>query len=365
MIDVARPMIDEEEINAAIDVLKSGHYTSGKINEEFEKEFATYTDSEYAVSCNSGTAALHMALLAFGIGSGDEVIVPSISFFATASAVLMVNAEPVFCEVNEYGLMTAEAVENCITEKTKAIIPVHLYGFPCDMDSIMGVAERYNLYVIEDCAQAHGAIYKGQKVGSIGDAGCFSFFATKNMTTIEGGMVTTFNRGISDKCRLYRSHGMINRDEHVLLGYNYRMNELSAAIGRIQLRKLNDFNRKRWENSIYIYNRLSNIQKNIISFPKVPSSCYSVYFWCPVYTNQAFIMDKLKSRLKKEEIGFRCRYNVPMYKQPIFRNKYKNVNNPVAESFCRNVIGLPNYPGLTKEELNRVAEVLEDFIENG
>jgi dTDP-4-amino-4,6-dideoxygalactose transaminase len=354
-------MINNEEINEAIKVLKSGNYTSGEINKKFEEEFAEYIDCAYAVSCNSGTAALHMALLAIGIGPGDEVIVPSISFFATVSPVMMVGAEPSFCDVNSHGLMAASKIEECITEKTKAIIPVRLHGMPCDMDSIMDLAEKYDLYVIEDCAQAHGAMYKGQRVGNIGDVGCFSFFATKNMTTIEGGMVTTYNKKISDKCKLYRSHGMVDRDNHAVLGYNYRMSELNAAIGRVQLRRLDSFNLKRKENSIYIYNRLSKIDSMVLKFPLVPSYINHVYFWCPVYTTTDHVMDNLKKRLTENGIGFRCRYSLPMYKQPIFKNKYKHITHPTAEKFCKTVIGLPNYPGLNEDELNDICGVMEAF----
>ena len=358
MIHVARPNIDDQEVNAAIEVLKSGNYTSGSINGKFEEEFAKYCDTDFAASCNSGTAAIHMVLLALGIGPGDEVIVPSISFFATVSPILMVGAEPVFCDVELYGNMSANSAETYITEKTKAIIPVHLHGRPCNMTEIMQLARRYNLFVIEDCAQAHGAEFQNRKVGSFGDAGCFSFFATKNMTTIEGGMVTTNNPRIDEMCRLYRSHGMINRDEHAVLGYNYRLNELSAAIGRIQLKKLDDFNKKRRENSLTIYNM---VKKESLKFPRVQPIYNHVYFWCPVYTEAAWVMDMLKSHLKRNGIGFRSRYSVPMYKQPIFKNKYYNVKNRVAETFCKNVIGMPNHPGITKDELDKVISVMEAF----
>lgn len=371
MIPVAKPLIDQEEIDAAVAVLKSGMYSSGEEVKQFEKEFSVYNGVKYSVSCNSGTAAIHMALLALGVGPGDEVIVPSVSFFATVSPIMMVGAEPVFCEVSQRGLMEAKNFGGLITEKTKAIIPVHLHGHPCNMDEIMAVAKKYNLYVVEDCAQAHGAKFKDQKVGSFGDVGCFSFFATKNITTIEGGMITTNNEYIAEQCNMYRSHGMIDRDTHSVLGYNYRMNELSGAIGRVQLKKLDRFNEIRRQNSSMIYNGLFNNEELVprdahhfkwLQHKKDEKDCYNVYFWCPIFAGSTHAMNDFKTFLRKEKVGFRCRYTSPMYEQPIFKNKYAHIDYTNARNFCGSVIGLPNHQGMSTDDITHLVSILLKYF---
>jgi len=323
MIKVAIPAIDQEEIDAAIKVLKSGNYTSGPIVEKFEEEFAKYIGTEYAVACNSGTAALHMALLCLGIGPGDEVIVPSMSFFATASAVMMTGAEPIFCDVDPYANLCPIDLEYRISAKTKAIIPVHYFGMPCQINRILDIATKYNIHVIEDCAQAHGAMVEDKKVGSFGIANCFSFFATKNMTTIEGGIITTDNRYVYEQCKLIRSHGMPDRDNHSILGYNYRMNEIFAAIGRKQLAKLDDLNDSRIINSQYLHKNINSIQK-LYKDEDVfqPSINKCVYFWFPVVASSVPHAKLFMKKLKDNEIEFRYRYEKPLYQQPIFRGRY-------------------------------------------
>lgn len=363
MIKVATPIVGEEEINAVVQVLKSGNYTSSQNVEQFEKDFANYVNTKYAVACNSGTAALHMALLSLKISQGDEIIVPSMTFFATISAVLMVGATPIFSDIDYNGNIDVHKVEGLITDKTKAIIPVHYFGMPCNIETIMKISKQYNLYIIEDCAQAHGASVKGKKVGSFGHVNCFSFFATKNMTTIEGGIITTNNPYIYDQCNLYRSHGMTDRDTHTILGYNYRMNEISGAIGKIQLKKLDLLNKRRIEISHRLY---EGCKSNIFFSPLYGDSIYNenikcVFFWFPIVFREKELTQKFLKFLKKNDIEYRFRYNNPLYNQPIFKNGYKNTFLPMAEMLSGCVVGLPNHPNLTNKEVDFVIKTVTTF----
>ena len=358
MIKVAEPYIEQDEIDAAVQVLLSGNYISGKEVAAFEEEFARYVGTKYAIACNSGTAALHMVLKSLGIGPGDRIIVPDMSFFATASAVLMTGAVVDFADVDSNCNISAGSIRDLIKPNTKAIIPVHLYGMPCDMIDIMKVAEEYNLFVIEDCAQAHGAEYRGKKVGSFGIANCFSFFATKNMTTIEGGIITTDEKYVHKACNLLRSHGMIDRNTHTVLGYNYRMTEVNAAIGRIQLGKLGMLNAKRINNSNYLTKGLhSKYIKPFLKFD--PGIKKPVYFWFPVEVS--FAIDKVMEILRENGIGFRHRYYKPLHTQPLFRGAYDHVKNSISEYYSARVLGLPNHPGLTKNDLDVVLDVINRY----
>jgi len=355
MIPVANPVISNEEINSVIEVLKSGQYTSGRLVEKFEKEFAEYIGTRYAVACNSCTAALHMVYSVLGLDEYATFITTPMTFFSTISAGLMCRSYPTFVDVNWRCNIDSSLIENEINEDTSIIVPVHFYGHPCNMDEIMKISKKYNIPVVEDCAQAHGAEYNGRKVGSFGIAGCFSFFATKNMTTIEGGMVTTDNFEIYSKCKQLRSHGMTDRNTHLFLGYNYRMSEVNAAIGRAQLKKLDKLNEKRIANSIYLQ---ENIRNPFIQIFYSDQNVKDVYFWQPVFTNKP--MEFMKW-LKDNKIGFRHRYWEPLYKQPIFKGRYKKLNLENAEKLSGKVFGLPNYPGLEKDELLKVVEIINDF----
>jgi dTDP-4-amino-4,6-dideoxygalactose transaminase len=362
MIKVATPMLGDEEYEVAVEVLKSGMYTSGKRVRAFEEAFAKYIGVKYAVACNSGTAALHMALLALqDKDEYAEVIVPPMSFFATISSVIMSGMVPHFVDVKPDCNIDEDQIEDAINMHTKAIMPVHFFGKPCDMEKIMKIARRHQLDVIEDCAQAHGAHLQGKKVGSFGTCGCFSFFATKNMTTIEGGMITTDRSDVYEKCLLLRSHGMTDRDTHSVIGYNYRMNELSGAIGLIQLNKLDGLNDKRISNSQYLFANIYNsfgcgelIDEQIVDG--------HVYFWYPVRARYSVNASAVfKDYLKDNGIGFRQRYIEPLNKQPVLKGRYSHYRMPVAERMSGNVIGLPNHPGMTQDELDRVVEVVNSY----
>ncbi len=248
MIKLAKPQITEEMKKAAQEVLESGVFVNGPRTERFEKEFAKYCGVGHAVGVGSGTDALHLAVLALGIGKGDEVIVPANTFVSTAFAVKHAGAKVVYADVDETYNIAPSDIEKKITEKTKAIMPVHMYGQACDMGEIMEIAQENKLRVIEDACQAHGAEYKGKKTGSIGDIGCFSFYPSKNMTVAgEGGMATTNDKGIAEKIRELSNYGQAKKNLHTSMGYNSRLSEISAAIGLEQLKRLDGWNKRRRE----------------------------------------------------------------------------------------------------------------------
>ena len=274
-IPVARPVIGPDEVATVSDVLMSGMLAQGEKVAEFEQKFAAYCGTAHAVAVNNGTAALHAALLAAGIGPGDEVIVPAFSFIATATTVSMCGAKPVFADVDEQTFnIRPEQVSERITPKTKAVIGVHLFGQPFDVGPVQEICEAHSLQLIEDAAQAHGALYHGVKVGNFGRFGCFSFYATKNMITGEGGMVTTSDKPLTDRLRLIINHGQSEKYLHTVLGYNYRMTDIAAAIGIVQLKKLDKFNLRRRKNAEYYEANLS--AKGLIR-PKVADGVQHVY----------------------------------------------------------------------------------------
>jgi len=364
-IKVAIPIINEEEVQAVRNVLLSGYYTSGPKVAEFEKKFAEYIGTKYAVAVNSGTAALHLGLAALGIKSGDEVIVPAMTFFATASAVVHQGGTPVFCDVDKNYCMDPTDLKARITERTKAIIPVHLYGYAANMQELLKIAKKHNLKVIEDCAQGIGTEIDGKKVGQFGDCNAFSFFATKNMTTGEGGIITTNNEEIAKMAKILRSHGMTNRNDHEYIGYNYRMSEINAAIGLIQLEKLPEMNRKRIENSKYLLENLADIDWLILK--KEPKNVLHSYFWCPIQIDEQKLRMKtleLRKLLLEKGIETRHRYIEPLYKQKALKNSqnmdYKQISLKNAETFSGKLLGLPNHPKLTKEELDYILKILHE-----
>ncbi len=364
-IKVAHPFVGEEEAEAIRQVLLSGQYVSGKKVRAFEAAFADYIGTQHAVAVSSGTAALFIALEAVGIGQGDEVIVPPLTFFATISAVLYLGAIPVFADIDEDDLcLSPNSVENSITPKTKAIIPVHLFGAAAKMDPLTQIADSADIALIEDCAQAHGTKYKNQKVGGLSTAGAFSFFATKHMTTGEGGIITTNDPHLANTAKIIRSHGMTGRDIHEQLGFNNRMTEMEAAMGLIQLGKLDDLNRKRIENSEYLLNQLQNMPWAHVPVPQ--KNVTHTYFWCPVMvkTDSGKNIEQLKEHLHDNRIGFRQRYQEPLYKQPVLKKMgldYSRLSLPHVEKIAGQVIGLPNHPGLDQRELDILLEVLHAF----
>lgn len=332
----------------------------GNVVEEFEKNFAEYIGVKYAVATSSGTAALHIAIMALGIGKNDEVITTPFTFSATADAISFTGAKPVFVDIDSdtYNL-DPHLIEKVITSKTKAILPVHLYGLPADMQAIIKIAKKHNLYTIEDAAQSHGAEYKKKKTGSLGTMGCFSFYATKNMTTAEGGMITTNNAKLAEKARMLRNHGSKVKYYHEILGYNYAMTNIEAAMGIEQLKKLDRFNLKRIKNATYFNNVFKKI--NQITIPKVSPNFKHVFHQ---YTIRVADREKLIEKLKDKNIGFGTFYPTPLHLQP--HNKhygYKKGDFPIAEKAATEVISLPVHPSLSRSNLDLITATVRSLYE--
>jgi len=356
MIPIAKPIIGEDEISAVVAVLRSGIIAQGKKVEEFEGAFAGFIGTKYAIAVNSGTAALHIALLAHGIGEGDEVITSPFTFVATANSILFTGARPIFADIEEDSFNIApDNIDDKITPRTKAIIPVHLYGQPCNMKKIMGIADEHKLAVIEDACQAHGAEYEGKKVGSFG-TGCFSFYPTKNMATGEGGMITTNDEDIAQKARMIRNHGQRQRYLHEILGYNYRMTDIAAAIGLCQLMKLEEFSSKRIENAKFLTRELSGIRGLIP--PSIKSNTRHVFHQYTVRITQDFGMprDELRQKLMDKGVGTEIYYPLPIHKQPLYQNLGYNDHFPNSEKAATEVLSLPVHPSLMREDLSYIAE---------
>ena len=357
-IPVARPAIGQDEISAVTAVLESGMLAAGERVAEFEKKFSDYCGTTHAVAVNNGTAALHAALLAADIGPGDEVIVPSFSFIATATAVSMTGAKPVFVDVNEqtFGIDPAQ-VEDSVTPKTKAVIGVHLFGQPFDVPGVQQVCDSHNLTLIEDAAQAHGAMYNGEKTGGFGQFGCFSFYATKNMTTGEGGMVTTSDKAYNERLRLLINHGQSEKYLHTRLGYNYRMTDVAAAIGLVQLKKLEKFNMRRRKNAEYYDTHIS--VKGLVT-PAVAPKMHHVYHQYVIRLTNEFPMKRtdFMEYLKVKGIGTAVHYPIPIHHQPLYARANEPDSCPVSTSLASSVLSIPVHPLLDQKELAYICDAI-------
>jgi len=344
--------IGKEIESEVINVLKSGSYILGKHNKALEEEFSKYIGVKHSLGLNSGTDALHLALRALDVGPGDEVITVAFTFVATTEAIGIVGAKPVFVDIDKDTFnIDANEIEKAITPKTKAIIPVHLYGQPCDMDVIMDIAKKYNLYVIEDCCQAIGATYKGKKVGSFGDVGCFSFFPTKNLGGMgDGGMATTNSNYIKERMIGLRNHGGSVRYYHDEIGVNSRLDEIQAAIIRVKLKHIDGWNKKRRENA-YRYNELFSKYPEVVT-PKELDDTFCVYHQ---YTIKVENRDEVHSLLQAAGIGAMIYYPVPLHLQKV--HEYLNVKEgalPYTEEDTKLVMSLPMFPELTEAEQQTV-----------
>jgi len=359
-INIAQPQIGKEEIKATTEVLKSGMLAQGPKVKEFEESFAKFIDVKYAVATSSGTTALEVALRAHGIGEGDEVITIPFTFIASANSILYTGARPVFVDIDEKSFnINPDLIEKAITRKTKAIMPVHLYGGACDMTEIMAIARKHKLAVIEDVCQAHGAEWKGKKVGSFG-TGAFSFYPTKNMTTGEGGMITTNSKEIYEKAKLLRAHGSKVKYYHDILGYNYRMTDMEAAIGLEQLKKLNKFNQLRIKNAEFLNKYLGEI--NGIIVPEHPKEVKHVYHQYTVRITQDFKLsrDEVLKKLTKAGIGTAVFYPLPINEQKVYQDLGYKSNTPIAEKISKEVLSLPVHPGLKQKDLQYMIKVLRE-----
>jgi len=354
-IPIAKPQLGEEEKAAVMAVLDSGMLAQGQRVAEFEARFAEMCGVRHAVAVASGTAALWLALLAHGIGPGDEVITTPFSFIASSNCALFVGARPVFVDIEpDTCLIDASAIEAKITERTRAILPVHLYGQPCDMSAVMEIAGRHNLVVIEDACQAHGATFEGQSVGSFG-TGCFSFYPTKNMTTGEGGIVTTNDDAVAERLRLLRNHGQSQRYRHDILGYHFRTTEIQAAIGLIQLGKLSTWNEQRVANAHYLSERLQGVQVPVVR-PNRRHVFHQYTIRVPGDRRQA-----LQDHLTKQGIGTAIHYPYPIHHQPVYRSLGYDDVLPQAETASQEVLSLPVYPALSRSVLDRIVAAVNSF----
>jgi dTDP-4-amino-4,6-dideoxygalactose transaminase len=353
MISIAKPIIGKEEERAILEVIASGQLVQGPKVHEFEARFAELCGVEHAVATSSGTTALHIAMLAHEIGSSDEVITSPFSFIASANCALYVGARPVFVDIEpDFFTIDPAKIEERITKNTKAIIPIHLYGQSCDMDAIVEIAQKHHLAIIEDACQAHGTTYKGRPIGSFGTA-CYSLYATKNITTIEGGMLVTNDAKVAERARLIRSHGSPRTYEHVMLGYNMRMTDLSAAIGLVQMEKLKEWNSIRRANAAYLSAGLLKIKGVIV--PKVRDQAVHVFHQ---YTIRISDRDNAAQKLREKGIGVGIHYPTPIHQQPLYKQLGYSDVLPVAEAASREVLSLPIHPSLTKDDLDSIIQAV-------
>ena len=351
MIPIAKPLIGEEEKKAVLDVLDSGMLAQGEKVKQFEQEFANFLGVKHAIATSNGTAALHAALLAHGIKEGDEIITTPFTFIATANAIKMCGAIPVFVDIKENTFnINAELIEEAISEKTKAILPVHIFGRSAEMDKIKNIAEKYNLFVIEDACQAHGATFNGKKVGSFG-TGCFSFYPTKNMTTGEGGIITTNDDLVAEKARKIINHGERKRYYHERLGYNFRMTNIAAAIGVEQVKKINSFTATRKKNAELLNQQLKEIPGLVTPFLTEGH----VFHQYTIRITPEFKIDRnqLIERLKEAQIGHSIFYPQPIHKQESFV-EFNHLTYPIAERAAQEVLSLPVHPSIAEEDINKI-----------
>jgi len=366
MIPVNMPIMGKEEINAVTRVLKSGILTgrlgSGPMAKQFEDNFAKFAEAKHAIAVNSGTAALHMSLWGKNITRGNEVILPSFTFIATAEAVALVGAKPVFVDIkpNTYNV-DPEKIEPAITSKTRAIMPVDLYGLPAEMDKIREIADKHDLFVVEDAAQAHGSSYKSKPPGHFSDVACWSLYASKNMTTGEGGMLTTNNDEYAEKLRLLRSHGEKEEYKAALLGHNYRMPEIEAAIGIEQLKKLPTFAEKRRKNAENLTKKLGGLKRLVL--PVEPRSCRSSWYLYTVRLRNGTVKDRDKviHDLRKKGVGAGVYYHTPIHLMPYYR-QLESYILPETEKAADQVFSLPVHPGLKDTEVNYVTKTVRQIL---
>lgn len=348
MIHISQPYIGDEEKQAVLNVLDSGMLAQGRYTAELEGRFADLCGVRHAVAFSSGTTALHIALLAHGIGPGDEVITTPFTFIASPNSILFTGAKPVFADIREDSFnIDPEAVERAVTPRTKALMPVHLYGRACDMDALRDIADRNGLTMIEDAAQAVGATYKGQRAGSFG-TGVFSLYATKNVMSAEGGMITSDDDEFAERCRLLRNHGMKRRYHYEMLGYNYRMSDVHAAIGVAQMDRLDEFTQLRQRNARF----LSEGLRTVIT-PEAPPELTHVWHQ---YTVRLVGRDRdaAAGQLRQAGIGTGVFYPIPAHKHAYMRELVGELSFPVAEKLAGEVLSLPVHPQLRREDLEKI-----------
>jgi dTDP-4-amino-4,6-dideoxygalactose transaminase len=354
----------KKEINVGLkNVFEKANFILGQEVKDFENEFAQYCDAKYGIGVNSGTDALHLALRALGIKEGDEVIVPAFTFIATALAVSYTGAKPVFVDIEEdiYNI-DPEKIKNAITPRTKAILPVHLYGQAANLKEILGVANAQNVPVIEDCAQAHGALYQNKKIGSFGTAGCFSFYPTKGLGAFgDGGMIVTSDESFYKKVLMLRDYGRKDRYEHIIKGYNSRLDTVQAVVLSAKLKRFDEWNKKRVEASQY-YNKFLRKIKGVIA-PVTRSDRTHVFQTFAIRTQRR---DEVCQKLQASEIGALIHYPIPLHLQPAYAELgYKQGDFPVSEKVASEILSIPMFPHISKKQIGYVCTTLKEFLKNG
>jgi perosamine synthetase len=363
-IPVAEPSIGEEELKLVSKAVRSGWVSSkGKFIEEFEEKFAKYIGAEYAIATSNGTTALHLALTALEVSQKDEVIIPTLTFASVANAVIYNRSKPVFVDSHpQYWCINPEKIENKINKRTKVIMPVHLYGHPCHMETIMKIAKNHNLYVIEDCAEAHGAEYKGKRVGSFGDIACFSFYGNKIITTGEGGMCLTNDEELADRMRMLRDHGMRpeKRYWHEIVGFNYRMTNLQAALGVAQLKKIDTFIRRKREIA-ETYNSLLKDVKGVTLPPEMPWAKNVYWLYSILVDEKEFGVsrDKLMINLAEDGVETR-RFFYPIHTMPPYSKYASGDSFDIADRLSSRGINLPSSVKLKEEEIREIARLISN-----
>jgi dTDP-4-amino-4,6-dideoxygalactose transaminase len=357
--------LDKREAAEILKVLKDGVLTSasmegGRQVRDFENLMKEYLGVREVISVNSGTSALYSSLLSCGIGIGDEVILPSFTFVATANSVVATGARPVFVDINKDDFtINLENLEKKITDKTKAVIPVHLYGHPANMGGIKDLLRKRSIYIIEDACQSLGSTYEGKQTGTIGDIGCFSLYASKVLTSGEGGFIATNDKLISNKIRMIRNHGMVKGYDTRILGMNMRLPEINAAIAKVQMKKLETMLRSRKHNA----NTLSKILSSIkgVNIPEEQHErMYNWYLYTISFTNN--IRNKIGKVLNQKGIGAAVYYDPPVHKTPYYRNLISNLTLTNTEWASRHVLSLPVHPLLTEKELEFICSTLKEAL---
>jgi dTDP-4-amino-4,6-dideoxygalactose transaminase len=361
VIKISVPQIGRLEKKAVLDVLQSGFIASGPKTKKFEEEFSRFVGTKFAIATSSGTAALHTALKCLGIKKGDEILTTPFSFIATSNTILFCQARPVFCDIEPLTFnIDPRQIRKTLNKKPsiKALVCVHLFGFPCHIEEIKTICKRYGILLIEDCAQAHGAEYNYKKVGSFGDCAIFSFYATKNMTTAEGGMITTNSQNLARRCRQFINHGRTSPNRFSILGYNYRPTDIASSLGLQQLKKIKSINSKRIKNANYLNKNLRLLQYIIPPF---------------VYKGYKHVFHQYVIRVKKARYNLmrylkRCGiesaifYPMPIYRQGVYKKLgYGNLYLENTEKACKEVLSLPVHPGLKKKDLNKIVRTLKKW----
>jgi len=364
----AYPLFSKKEFVYISDVLKSHQIAEGQFTKKLEKKFANFIGTKHCIAVSSGTSALHLALLSLGIKTGDEIITTPYTFISTSNACLYVGAKPVFVDIDPKTFnINPDLIKEKITNRTKAIIPVHIWGYPCEMKKIMEIAKDNNLYVIEDGSHAHGAEYYGKKVGSFGQVNCFSLYATKIITSAEGGLITTNSESIANKIRILKRLGEVDRYDHKEIGYNYKISDIHAAIGLAQLEKINRFIRKRRENASYLTKLLFKF-KDYIDLPYENKHVKHAFYYYALLLKSELLKkvnrDLFDKMLRAENIIPTSYYFKPLHLQDAYKFMgYKKGDFPVVEDVCTRSICLPVYPALGKNDMKDLYEAIKKIMD--